>query len=122
MYAESERSSPFGVAPRGNETFYLRVEKGVETAQHRGGDHSSLFLSLPSSNVIPFDDILVNNKNLKIFLISKRKAPRPLGLFPLKSSGGGGPRALISQSRKKKMGTLVQRGRGRIKGGGDVGS
>jgi len=31
-----------------------------------------------------YDDILVNNKNPRIFLISKRKAPRPLGFFPFK--------------------------------------
>jgi hypothetical protein len=81
MYGESERSSPSGVAPRGNETFYLRVEKDLENAQHRGHDYSYLFLSTPSSYDIPFDDILVNNKNLTFFSISKRKAPRLLGLL-----------------------------------------
>jgi hypothetical protein len=84
MYGESERSSPFGAAPRGNETFYLRVERDLEAAQHREGDFPYLFLSLPSSFVIPFDDIVVNNKNLRIFLFSKRKAPGSLGLLPFK--------------------------------------
>jgi hypothetical protein len=50
------------VAPIGNGISSLKGEKGLETAQYRGRDYPNLHLLISSSNFIPYDDVLANNK------------------------------------------------------------